>query len=161
MPVTAIIGLVLGLVVASAPMFMAIRLILLNGVLLVAASALGVGVADNALAAGLVMAVLAFIGAVWTAVPVVGAVFSGLPVLVFLLLVAKAQEFTSGAATLKVAIAAAIGLVAPIALAVLLSIADPARSTASWWRRRGRLACRPRSGRCRCRCCSWTAPRRP
>lgn len=125
MPVTAIIGLVLGLVVASAPMFMAIRLILLNGVLLVAASALGVGVADNALAAGLVMAVLAFIGAVWTAVPVVGAVFSGLPVLVFLLLVAKAQEFTSGAATLIVAIAAAIGLVAPIALAVLLSIADP------------------------------------
>lgn len=125
MPVSAVVGLVLGLVVASAPMFMAMRLILLNGVLLVATSALGVGVADNAVAAGLVMAALAFIGAVWTAVPVVGAVFSGLPVLIFLLLVAKAQSFTSGAPTLQVAVAAAIGLVPPLVLAVVLSIADP------------------------------------
>ncbi|MFM2438254.1 MAG: hypothetical protein RLZ55_1073, partial [Actinomycetota bacterium] len=125
MPVTAIVGLVLGLVVASAPMFMAIRLLLLNGALIVLAAVLGVSVADNAVAAGLVMAALAFIGAVWTAIPVVGPIFSGLPVLVFLLLVAKSTEFTGGAATAHVALAAAVGIVPPLVLAVVLSIADP------------------------------------
>lgn len=137
-PVGLIIGAILGFVAASAPMFMALRLIAVAGLLLAGSAVLGVVVQHTAVVAALTMVVLAMVTSVWTAVPVVGTIFSSLPTLVFILLLAKGGEFAQGAPALMVAVAGLLAMVPPALLAVAINARDPRKydraMTAALWR---------------------------
>lgn len=124
-PVGLVIGAILGFIAASAPLFMALRLILLAGVLLVAAAVLGTMVQHTAVIAALVMALVALTTAVWTALPVVGMIFSSLPSLVFILMLAQGQEFTNGAPAVAVAVGGVLGMLPAALLALAKEIWDP------------------------------------
>ena len=136
-PVGLVIGAILGFLAASAPLFMALRLILLAGVLLVAAAVLGTMVQHTAVIAALVMALVALTTAVWTALPVVGMIFSSLPSLVFILMLAKGQEFANGAPAVAVAVGGLLGMLPAALLAVAKEIWDPRKldrqMTAALW----------------------------
>lgn len=137
-PVGLVIGAILGFVAASAPMFMALRLIAVAGLMLVGSAVLGTMVQHTSIVAALVMACLALITSVWTAVPVVGTIFSSLPTLVFILLLAKGDEFAKGAPALVVAAAGLLAMLPPVLLAVAISARDPRKydraMTAALWR---------------------------
>ncbi|MDQ1247164.1 MAG: hypothetical protein QG597_1534, partial [Actinomycetota bacterium] len=138
-PVGLVIGAILGFIAASAPMFMALRLILLAGLLLVASATFGTLLQHSAIVAALVMAAVAFVTAIWTALPVVGTIFSSLPATVFILLLAKGDEFAKGAPALVVALAGLLAMLPPSLLAVAVSIRDPRKfdraMTAALWSR--------------------------
>ena len=124
-PLGLIIAGMLGLVAASAPMFMALRLVLLIGLLMLVSSVLAMAVRDHPVTAALTMAAVAMVTSVWTALPVVGRIFSSLPTLVFVMLLAKGQEFTGAASTLDVGLAVLAAVAVPMVVAVLLSARDP------------------------------------
>ena len=124
-PLGLIIAGMLGLVAASAPMFMALRLVLLIGLLMLVSSVLAMAVRDHPVTAALTMAAVAMVTSVWTALPVVGRIFSSLPTLVFVMLLAKGQEFTGAASTLEVGLAVLAAVAVPMVVAVLLSVRDP------------------------------------
>ncbi len=131
------VSFVLGMIVATSPMRMALALVGITGALLVVSATLGVAFAHNALMAALVMAVIAFASAAWSSIAVVGGFFSSLPVLVYVLMTAKAESFVGTSAVWKAAVAAMIGVAAAALVAVLVSIRDPRKAdrtiTAASW----------------------------
>lgn len=135
---SVLVGFMLGFIVASVPMVLALSLIAVNGLLLALAAALGVAVVGHPLAGALVMAVLALLSAVWMAIPIVGPFFAGLPILVYVLMAAKGQELIGSTPAPKAGIAALAGLVGAAIVAVLVSIRDPRKPdrtlTAAVWK---------------------------
>ncbi|MCB9411667.1 MAG: FUSC family protein [Actinobacteria bacterium] len=123
-----LVGALLGFIVALVPMFLALRLILLVGALMVVSAVVALAVREQPVAAGLAMAVLAFAGAIWTGLPIVGMLFAALPVLIFVLVVSKAEEVTRGAPILLVILAGLLGMVPPTLLAIGLSLRDPRKA---------------------------------
>lgn len=134
----AVVGLILGLVVASAPMIMALRLLLVNGVLLVVVAAVAQVSRESAVLAAVGMAVVAFAGGIWTALPVVGLAVGSLPVVLYLLIGAKGAEIAPDASSMQAGLAAACGVAGAAAVSVILSIRDPRKearaATAAMWR---------------------------
>ncbi len=132
-----LIGAILGFIVAMVPFFLALRLIPLVGALMIGSAAVALAVKDDPISAGVGMALLAFATAVWTGIPIVGGLFSSLPVTVFLLLVAKGDEFSGGASILLVAVAGVVAMVPPSLISWGLAARDPRRidrkMTAALW----------------------------
>ncbi len=119
-----LVGALLGFIAALVPVFLALRLIALVGLLMVGAAAVALAVKDQPVLAGLAMAALAFAAAIWAGLPIVGMLMSALPVLVFVLIVAKSQEITSGAPVASVVLAGLLGAVPPTLVALALSSRD-------------------------------------
>lgn len=128
MLLAAVVGLILGLVVASAPVIMALRLLLVNGALLVVVAAVAQVSRESAVLAGVGMAMVAFVGGIWTGLPVVGAVMGTLPVVVYLLIGAKGAEIAPDASSMQAGLAAACGALGAAAVAVVLSMPDPRKA---------------------------------
>ena len=121
------VGAFLGMLASAGPLFMALRSVATIGVACVIAVGLaGVSFGSPWLAGG-VMAILAFVGSLWTAVPVVGLVGGGFPALLFLLLTTKLLNSDVAAQTGSLLLAGVIGVGAAMLVAVLANLRDPRR----------------------------------
>jgi len=76
-----------------------------------------------------VLAGVAFVGALWTALPVIGQMAAGLPTLLVLLIVTRGKEVTGGQEWHGAVLAIACGLVGVLLLAVILHARDPRGAT--------------------------------
>ena len=122
-------GMFLGLISATGPFFMSLRIILGAGVLMMATSALAVVAVGNAWVAVIGMVLLTFVATVWTAIPMVGGLLGAFPTILFLLILAKGETFTGGSSAGRVALGAAAGLVAALVVLVIMSGWDPRKIT--------------------------------
>ncbi len=118
-------GAFMAILASIGPMVMALRSVLVVGTLVVAAAALGTATAGSPLLAALVMALLAFTGSLWTAIPMVGGLAGAFPSMLFLLVATRGAAVTGGASWLHTALAALIGVAAAAMVAILFNANDP------------------------------------
>ena len=124
-PVSCIAGMFLGLVAVMGPFFMSLRLVIAVGLLMTLTSGLAVVAGQHPWLAVAGMVVLVFVGTVWTSIPLVGSMIGNFPIIGFLLILAKGQAFTGGAAAGRVMLATVAGLVAALIVLVVFSGRDP------------------------------------
>lgn len=122
-------GMFLGLVAVLGPFFVALRLILAIGSLMVVTSGLAVIASDHAWLAVLAMVVLVFVGTLWTAVPVAGRLLGTFPGIVYLLILGDSDKFTGGGEAWRVMLAVLVGIVSAVLVLLLLSGRDPRKVT--------------------------------
>jgi len=124
-PVSCIAGMFLGLVAVMGPFFMSLRLVIAVGLLMTLTSGLAVVAGQHPWLAVAGMVVLVFVGTVWTSIPLVGSMIGNFPIIGFLLILAKGQAFTGGAAAGRVMLATVAGLIAALIVLVVFSGRDP------------------------------------
>ncbi|MGV1037057.1 MAG: FUSC family protein [Candidatus Nanopelagicales bacterium] len=122
--VSAITGMFLSLLALVGPFFMALRLILGVGLLMIVTTGLAVVAVGHAWLAVLGMVVVVFCATVWTAIPLVGTSLGTFPTMGYLIILAKGEEFTGGASAGRVALASAVGLLSAIIVLFILSGRD-------------------------------------
>ena len=120
----AVAGLVLGSIGGSVPLRVAIRLIVVEAVLLLIAVSLAVMCYQRPAAGAVAMAALAFGCALWTPLPVVGPLVAGYPVLIFVVVLAKRTELVGDGSLLRASGALLAGAVAAAAVAAAVSSRD-------------------------------------
>lgn len=118
-------GAFMAIIAAIGPLVMALRSVLVIGTLVVGAAALGAATAASPLLSALVMATLAFVGSLWTAIPIIGGLAGAFPGMLFLLVATKGAAVTGEAEWPQVALAALIGVAAAALVAVLFNAHDP------------------------------------
>lgn len=122
--VSVISGMFLSLLAVVGPFFMALRLILGVGLLMVTTAALAVVAVGHAWIAVAGIVVVVFCATVWTAIPLVGALLGTFPTMGYLIILAKGETFTGGASAGRTALAAAMGLAAAVVVLLILSGRD-------------------------------------
>ncbi|MCH9816536.1 MAG: FUSC family protein [Actinomycetia bacterium] len=123
--VAVAVGAFLGMLAAVGPLFLALRGVATIGLACVMAVGLAGVSFGSPWFAALVLAVLAFVGSLWSAVPVLGQIGGGFPALLFLLLTTDLLNSAEASDTGSLLLAAVIGVVAAMLVAVVANLRDP------------------------------------
>jgi MFS family permease len=118
-------GAFMAIIAAMGPMVMALRAVLVVGALIVGAAVLGAATSGNPWLASLFMASLAFMGSLWTTIPLVGPLAGAFPGMIFLLVATKGVAVPGGDDWRQTGLAALIGVASAALVAVLFNANDP------------------------------------
>lgn len=122
-------GMFLGLLTVMGPFFMALRLVLTTGLLMILVAALGIAAAGRPWLAVVGMVFLVFVATVWTALPIVGPLLGTFPTIIYLLLLAKGSALAGSADEGRAMLAAAAGVAGALVTLLLLSGRDARKQT--------------------------------
>lgn len=118
-------ALFLSVIATNVPTALALRLILINGLLMIIMVGLAVVTRDTPVLAALCVMVFLMAASIWTALPIVGGMLGTFPAVVFLLVIADSTTLTSGAPALQVMLATLPGIVGALVVAVVFGGLDP------------------------------------
>ncbi len=127
--VSLMTGMFLGLLCVSSPFFMALRMVLVVGAAMVLTCGLAVIGAGNAWIAVLGMILVVFIATLWRAVPLVGVLLGTFPTILYILILARYQDFTGGATAGRVMLGVLAGILAALIVLVVFTGRDPRKVT--------------------------------
>ncbi|MFN8124907.1 MAG: FUSC family protein [Candidatus Nanopelagicales bacterium] len=126
---SAIVGMFLGVVAVTGPFFMAVRLVLVIGLLTALAAGLAAFAANTAWLAVLGMVVVVFICTLWTALPLAGRLVGTFPAIVYLVLLAQNDKMTGGASAPRAMLAVGAPMLAALVVALVMSGRDPRKTS--------------------------------
>ncbi|MFM9136489.1 MAG: FUSC family protein [bacterium] len=142
-PLAILVGGYLGAVALTGPLALTLRLMILFGGLAVVTISLAVVSAGVPLAQAAILAVLAYLGAVWSAIPYIGPLGGGFMPMMYLLLTFVFTADSLKHAVWQAPVAGLIGVVAATLVALVIHARDPwgtaRRDVAQQWTEAGTL----------------------
>ncbi len=127
--VSVLVGMFLSIIAVSAPFVLAMRLLLVSGVLMIVMVGLATLASGTPWLEGLLIGAVLLVGSLWNAIPLFGGLIGTFPAIVFILITAHGSQFAPGASLWRAMLGALFGLLGAIVVALIVGGGDPRKAS--------------------------------